>query len=93
MATYLALIHTTAAGFTVSFPDFPTMSLTANTPTVARLQAQQLLKRRCAEMRRRREEPPSPLPFAHIMRDPRSRNAVPLLLRIAPEPWRLRQIS
>ena len=93
MAIYVGLIRRRETGFTVTFPDFPTLVVSAATSISARLGAQDLLQCRIAAMRRRREEPPAPMPIAYIVRDPRNRDAVPMLIRVVPEVGRMRQIS
>jgi hypothetical protein len=93
MATYVGLIHIHSDFQCVDFPDFPGLTVTGTNLTLVRIEAHELLIRRVSEMQRRQEPVPPPQPIARIMLDPRSRKAMPLLLRVAPPSWRMRQIS
>lgn len=93
MPTYIGLIRVCGDSFTVEFPDFPDLYMTDASLVWARIGAHEMLKRRVAELHRRQEVPPVPLPPDRIMREQRNRHAVPLLLRVALRSLRMRQIS
>ena len=84
MTIYIALLRSLQNACTVEFPDFSGLTVTTPNATLARARASDLLRRHIEELRRRNGALPAPTPAGYIMGGRRSRDAVPMLIRVPP---------
>ena len=84
MTIYIALLRFLRNACTVEFPDFPGLTVTIPNVTTARTHASSILVRHVQELRRRNGAVPAPTPAGRIMGRRRSRDAVPMLIRVPP---------
>ena len=85
MTIYIALLPFLRNACTVEFPDFPGLTVTIPNASAARTHASGILLRHVEELRRHNGALPAPTPAGQIMGRRRSRDAVPMLIRVPPQ--------